>query len=73
MVTHCSPPFFVSCFIAFLLFFSHPSEVRLLVAILVLLLGLMLGIVWATVASKKTGAPKFLARTRHTKESEEAE
>lgn len=66
-------PLLVSAFVAVLIYLPEPSTTRFWIACIIVFLGLILGIVWATIASKKTGAQKFLARSMHTTESDKKE
>lgn len=61
-------PLLIGLGIGALVYFSHPSEVRMMAGISVAALGLVIGIVWATRVWKKYGTMRFLSRIIATPE-----
>jgi hypothetical protein len=61
-------PLLIGLGIGALVYFSHPTELRMIVGISVAALGLVIGIVWATRVWKKYGTMRFLSRIIATPE-----
>ncbi len=61
-------PLLIGLGIGALVYFSHPTELRMIVGISVAALGLVIGIVWATRIWKKYGTMRFLSRIIATPE-----
>ena len=55
------------------IYFTEPTDTRLVIAIVVVLIGLIIGIIWATRVWKKKGTMHFLSRTMATPELDELE
>lgn len=64
-------PFLIGLGIGALIYFSHPTELRMIVGVSVAALGLILGIVWATRVWKKYATMRFLSRIIATPELDE--
>lgn len=61
-------PFLAAVLISALIYFSHPTTVRFLFAIVVLLIGIVVGIVLATKVYKTKGTIHFVSRVVATPE-----
>ena len=61
-------PLLIGLGIGALIYFSHPTELRMITGIGVAALGLIVGIVWATRVWKKYGTMRFLSRIIATPE-----
>lgn len=65
-------PLTLSLLVAAFIYFSNPSILRLIIAILVILLGIIIGIIWATkVYKSKRGTVGFLSRVNTPPQNEE--
>ena len=61
-------PLLIGLGIGALVYFSNPTELRMIIGISVAVLGLIIGIVWATRVWKKYGTVRFLSRIIATPE-----
>ena len=57
-------PLVISFVIGGFLYFSNPSNLRLIIAALIVLIGLVIGIVWATNVWQKKGTNQYLTTIR---------
>lgn len=55
-------PLLIGIIIAAFIYYSEPSTLRLVLALVVIALGLVIGIIWATRVWKKEGTMAFLSR-----------
>lgn len=66
-------PLLAALVIAALIYFTNPSILRLVIAIVVVLIGLIVGIVFATRIWKKQGTMHFVSRVMATPELDNLE
>ena len=57
-------PLVISLVIGGFVYFSNPSNSRLILAVLIVLIGLVIGIVWATNVWRKKGTNQYLTTIR---------
>ena len=61
-------PFLIAVVIGSIVYFSRPSNARLVFAIIIVTIGLVIGIIWATSVWRKKGTNHFISRIMATPE-----